>query len=269
VTERDLDWPGCYNFRDLGGLPTASGRRTRRTAVVRGDSPDRLTAAGWAALWAYGVRTVIDLRNDNERGSGATPRPAGLTTVHLPLDDLADTEFWSHWGNGSDCTPLYYPAFLERFPDTAAGVIAAVADARPGGVLIHCAGGRDRTGLITLLLLALVGVFPEDIAADYALSNEQLARAWKDLDLGDQNDKIEALLARHNTTVHESVLTTVTSLDVETYLRRGGLTEAQLAAIRNRLLEALDRRDFRSADDRKGAGPGHGANPPARPGRPT
>ena len=63
---RHLDWNGCFNVRDLGGLPAADGRLTRWGAVVRADAVDRLTESGWAALQAHGIRTVIDLRNDSE-----------------------------------------------------------------------------------------------------------------------------------------------------------------------------------------------------------
>ena len=87
---RHLDWDGCRNVRDLGGIRTASDRTTRWGAVVRSDAPDRLTPAGWSALRAHGIGTLVDLRNDEEQQQQAdpTPRPAGLLTV--PLDDLAD-----------------------------------------------------------------------------------------------------------------------------------------------------------------------------------
>ena len=72
---RDVDWEGCLNARDLGGLPAAGGRRTRWGAVVRADAPDHLTAAGWAAVRAHGVRTVVDLRNEDELGARRRPAP--------------------------------------------------------------------------------------------------------------------------------------------------------------------------------------------------
>jgi hypothetical protein len=62
---RHLDWDGCHNVRDFGGLRAAHGRETRSGAVVRGDSVDRLTATGWSALLEHGIRTIIDLRNDH------------------------------------------------------------------------------------------------------------------------------------------------------------------------------------------------------------
>nr|WP_243769645.1 tyrosine-protein phosphatase [Amycolatopsis acidicola] len=174
-------------MRDLGGLPTHDGGSTAWGAIVRGDAPDRLTAEGWSALAAAGIRTVIDLRH--ECGD------AGRPVVPVPLDDPGDTEFWRRWGGGLDCTPLYYGAFLETFPSRVGRVIAAVADAPAGGVLVHCEGGRDRTGLVVMVLLALVGVRAEAIAADYALSTERLEPVWAELGVGDQTGKIAAFLA--------------------------------------------------------------------------
>ena len=67
-----------------------------------------------------------------------------------------------------------YLIFLEHFGQNVAAAIRAVADAPEGGVVIHCAGGKDRTGLLTALLLHVAGVGIEEIAADYALSEERL-----------------------------------------------------------------------------------------------
>src|SRR5207247_4990175 len=125
--------------------------------------------------YVQAVRTVIDLRNDRERGPDAAPRPADVTTVHQPLDATEDREFWNVWDSGPQFgTPLYYRPHLERFPERSAAVLSAIADAEPGAVVFHCGGGRDRTGQIAMLLLTLVGVAPEDVAADYALSAERL-----------------------------------------------------------------------------------------------
>jgi protein tyrosine/serine phosphatase len=111
VTDRHLDWEGCFNVRDLGGLTAAAGAVTRWGALVRADALDGLSAAGWAALVAHGVRTVVDLRNDDERGPDAAPRPATVTSVHLPLDGTEDREFWSVWESGPQFgTPLYHAA---------------------------------------------------------------------------------------------------------------------------------------------------------------
>jgi protein-tyrosine phosphatase len=167
---RDLHWAACRNVRDLGGLGGI-----RRGALVRADSLQQLTADGWAALHEHGVRTVIDLRNPDEIGDDAAPRPPGLTTERFPLDGLEHQDFWQHWfGRPEFGTALYYGPWLERFPDRARHVLGLIARARPGGVAIHCVGGRDRTGLVTMLVLMLAGVPRELIVEDYALTDERI-----------------------------------------------------------------------------------------------
>ena len=235
--DRYLDWEGCFNARDLGGLRTVDGHVTRRGAVVRSDSLDHLTPAGWAALEAHGIRTIVDLRNDEERWTASRPPAAGITTVHVPLDDVEDTEFWKYiWDNGLDGSPLYYQLFLERKPDRCAAAVAAVAQAAPGGVVVHCGVGRDRTGLVTLLLLALVRVEADDIAADYELSTERLRAFWAARGEEDQGPEIEGLLARANTTARALILDILASLDVEAYLRAAGLSADDLVAVRTCLV---------------------------------
>jgi protein-tyrosine phosphatase len=235
LADRHLDWEGCCNVRDLGGLRTTDGRTTRWGAVVRSEAPDELTGAGWSALVAHGVRTIVDLRNDDERQSPGGPRPTGVTTVHVPLDDRADTEFWERWGR-LDGTPLLFRPFLDRKAERCAAAVSAVANAGPGGVLVHCAGGRDRTGLISLLLLALAGVAPDEILADYEVSTERLRPLYERLGFGDVGGRVDALLARHGTTVRAALLETLASLDAEATLRAAGLGDGEVAALRARLL---------------------------------
>jgi protein-tyrosine phosphatase len=237
LTNRHLDWEGCVNVRDLGGLPTAGGRETRRGALVRADSVEGLTDGGWAALWAHGLRTVIDLRNEDERGPDAAPRPEGLTTLELPLDAIDDSEFWDRWATGPEfATPLYYGPHLDRFPERSARVIAAIAAAPPGGVLFHCVGGRDRTGQIAMLVLALAGVGSEEIAADYVLSSDRLSVRYARLGEPDQGHQLEEFLAARGTSAREVIVATVASLDTVATLRRGGLRAADLTAVCDRLL---------------------------------
>jgi protein-tyrosine phosphatase len=230
--DRHLAWEGCWNARDLGGLRLRDGGQTRWRTTVRMDSPQRLTAKAWQEIWDYGIRTVIDLRNCEEIRPDC--RPAGMITRQVPLDKEKDPDFVPE--HGLDCTPLYYPAFLERFPDRVADVFRAIAAAEPGGIVYHCAAGRDRTGVITLVLLALAGVEPDDIAADNMLSGPRLKPAWTALDLDDQSGAIDELLARHGTTVHRAALDALTSFDAEKYLRNAGVTGQEIAVIRARLV---------------------------------
>ena len=237
--DRQLQWDGCANVRDLGGLRTCDGGEIRRGAIVRADALDRLSAEWWAALEAHGVRTVIDLRNDDELGTDVAPRPAGLTTLHLPLDGVEDTAFWKDWHSRPEFgTPIYYRPFLDRFPERTAAVFSAIARAAPGGVAVHCGIGRDRTGLITILLLTLAGVDMEDITADYELS-EPRVQALLDRLAGGQSDSLGSAAAfyqRAGTSAAEVIISMLAGLDVEAYLRAAGVSGADLSAIRARLL---------------------------------
>jgi protein-tyrosine phosphatase len=234
---RHLDWDGCFNARDLGGIPLAGGGSTRWGAVVRSDCVDGLSAAGWSALQAHGVRTVIDLRNEDERHRDRSRRPTGVETLHVALDAIDESDFWDDWMHGPQfATPLYYAAHLERFPDRSARVLSAIARAELGGVLVHCVGGRDRTGQISMLLLALAGVAPEDVAADYALSAERLPSRYESLGEPDQGPELDRFLAAQGTSAGELIVSTLASIDVEATLRDGGLTSADIAALRERLV---------------------------------
>jgi protein-tyrosine phosphatase len=224
---RDLEWEGSVNARDLGGLRTSDGRATRRGVVVRSGMLDRLTPRGWSELIAFGVRTIVDLRNEEER-SILPPPP--LTCVHVPLDDTADTAMWDRIRTGDlDGTPLYYPVFLERKAERCVAAIRAVAQAEPGGVLVHCGAGRDRTGLVSMLLLLLAGVVPEEIIADYRLSNQWMA-------LKNPRYCTLEVLTRHNTTERDALLAVLNSLDVVAYLSEAGLQESEIKAVRSRLV---------------------------------
>ena len=224
MDERVLVWEGCTNVRDLGGLTTNDGHMTRWGAVVRSDTPARLTAAGWSALYAYGIRTIISLRTHGmtEDELNITPPHPDLVTVQVAIEDITDTEFVQQWVTTNFWgTPLYYRDALRRWPERHAAVISAIAQARPGGVLFHCIRGHDRTGIIALLLLALVGVTPDEIIADYELSPDP---------------ERDELLARENSSVREAILGALAGLNVDSYLSMGGVSPADLAAVRKRLL---------------------------------
>jgi len=223
---RLLNWDGCNNVRDLGGLNTLNGHKTRWGAVVRSDHPAKLSVNGWSALHVHGVRTIISLRTHGlvEDFPDTTPRLADITTVEVAIEDFTDTEFIKQWvDTGLWSTPLYYRDALKRWPERHVAVIKTIAQAQPGGVLFHCRRGHDRTGIISLLLLALAGVSPDDIVADYALSIDP---------------EREEMLAHEHTTTRETILATLASLDVDNYLLAGGLSQTDLDAIRTRFIES-------------------------------
>ncbi|HET6500925.1 MAG TPA: tyrosine-protein phosphatase [Amycolatopsis sp.] len=163
---REVGWEGFFNARDLGGLPTLDGEVTRFGAFLRSADLRFVTPAGWREAHAAGVRTIADLRNDDEvlpaDRTDASEVSAEIERVRIPLDDSADTEFWAHVHREHlDGNPLYYRPFLDRKGTRCAAAITAFAAAGPGGILFHCGVGRDRTGLVALLLLSLARVDPE------------------------------------------------------------------------------------------------------------
>jgi hypothetical protein len=208
-------------------LPLVGGGETRWGQLIRSDSLDN---ADQEAIRGYGVRTVIDLRNDDER--------AGVDNaeLHIPLDASEDREFWGVWASGWQFgTPLYYQPHLERFPERSAAVIKAIAHAPAGGVVFHCGGGRDRAGQISMLVLALADVEPEAIAEDYALSAGRLRAKYAAYGEDDQTAAIDRYLSEQGTTTRDVALDTLHTIDAEAVLRRGGASEDDLAAVRERL----------------------------------
>lgn len=234
-------WEGCLNARDLGGYPTTTGRETRWGAVIRGDSPVRLTGAAQRALVDYGIRTVIDLRlpDDATRHPHPFVRPGwhGLLYRNVGFAGPVDTA-------SPDFTTLLdqYRSILDRCRSDIAAVLTALAVAPTGGVFLHCTYGKDRTGLIVALLPELVGVPRATVAEDYALTATCLG-PLHDTFLahgpGARADR-EAELARWLPRA-EIVVATLSHLDeryggVEAYLRAVGLTPGILAQLCARLL---------------------------------
>ncbi|MBK8780291.1 MAG: tyrosine-protein phosphatase [Anaerolineales bacterium] len=135
---------------------------------------------------------------------------------------MTDKEFVEKWASSELwCTPLYYSDALTRWQARHAAALQAIAQARPGGVLFHCKRGHDRTGIIGLLLLSLVGVTPEDTLTDYELSIDP---------------EREEILAKHGTTTRDVILKTISQLNTEDYLLSGGMTRNDITALRTRLL---------------------------------
>lgn len=246
---RDLVWDGCLNVRDLGGLPTADGRETRYRAVVRADSVSQLSDAGWRALVDYGIRTVLDLRGDHEREDDP-PAELPVEVVHVPFMEANEAE-WEEIGEELEAataaapdtaasTREAYLIFLERFKPNVAAAVRAVAHAPEGGIVVHCVGGKDRTGLLSAFLLHLAGVADEEIASDYALSEERLRPrhdAW--FEAAGSEEELERL-RRIAQTPAASMAGVFAELErrygsVEGFLRDAGLTEEELALAGARL----------------------------------
>jgi len=237
--ERRLVWEGCLNARDVGGYATTDGGQTRWGRAIRSDSPSLLTATGREALEAYGIRTVIDLRFPHELDADPNPfaDPAHpIAYVHISLID-PDAQ-----AVPGETMAQEYCRWLDNFAPTIGRIVTAVAEAEDGGVLIHCAGGRDRTGVTTALLLSIADVPEETVANDYALSSEYLRPRDEAVIASGQagtREEREALVARGLTkaeVMHE-VLQHLHRRHggVEAYLLAAGVSRENLVRIRERL----------------------------------
>jgi protein-tyrosine phosphatase len=166
--ERVLRWDGCVNVRDLGGLPLEGGGETAYRVVVRADWLPGLSEEGRRALVDYGVSLVVDLRPDQERAhDGSTPLPVPVARQVMDPRPLPPAWDWPSMREA-------YLALADHYRAELAQALTLLGDAEPPAA-IHCAGGRDRTGIACGMALWLAGVEPDAIAADHALSDENLA----------------------------------------------------------------------------------------------
>ncbi len=223
---RILNWQGCNNVRDLGGLTASNGSKTRWGAIVRGDQPARLTPEGWDALYQHGIRTIVSLRThglEEKDHPVVVPPRSDIQVVSVEIEDVTNKDFVEKWAT-SDLwgTPLYWTDALTHWPNRHAAALQAIAQAQPGGVYFHCIRGYDRTGIISFLTLALAGVPMTEIAADYELSADPVR---------------DQLLAERNTNAYEVLQKTLAGINLENYLLEGGMTQSDIHAIREKLLE--------------------------------
>ncbi|WP_009480567.1 tyrosine-protein phosphatase [Rhodococcus sp. JVH1] len=167
MTVTDIDI--LPNLRDLGGLPATDGRRTRPGVLYRSALPIAgdtfpTTVATWPA------RTVIDLRSPREFAKAPHPLRSSDTTVfQVPLmsdDDVSQP----HQGR---LIADVYQGVLDNSGPGLARILDIASTAQPP-VLLHCAAGKDRTGIAIALLLRIAGVEPDDIVADYLSTNEHM-----------------------------------------------------------------------------------------------
>lgn len=242
LPDRHLDWPQCYNARDLGGLPARAGRTTRWQAMIRADTLGRLTAAGQQALLDYGVRTVIDLRTPQE----AAKEPSlALQDAGHPLDylNLPLEKYHPHVGaliRQATSRGEVYCIILDHYPDAVADIMRAVIQARPGGVVIHCHAGKDRTGIVVALLLSLVGVPHTMISADYAESQVRLWPIYARFLAETKDPEALDFWSRPTATVEmmDMMLAHVATQHggAEQYLLAAGLAPEEIAQLTRRLL---------------------------------
>jgi protein-tyrosine phosphatase len=184
-----IELEGAVNVRDLGDLPTEDGQKTARARLLRADNLQELSAADITKLVRdIGVTTIVDLRSSNElaaEGPAPLDGVAGVRHAHHPVlpevgtstDVIADALLARDWQDRSryprDPVCGHYLGYLEDRPDQVVGALRSIAHAE-GAALVHCAAGKDRTGVVVALALTVAGVPASCVVADYAATGERV-----------------------------------------------------------------------------------------------
>lgn len=225
-TQRVARSVGVPALRDLGGRDRAAGAKTPFGVFFRSGTLDHAGRGDWDALYEGGVRTVVDLRRPDELAP-QRDRPGWLTTVNVDLDGFENVEFWSPYlEDGRIGTPLYYAAHLQAMPERATEALTAIVTAQPGAVLFHCAGGRDRTGLISMLLLAAADVTVEAMTADYLETARDVELLNASRPSRECEITVEEVARRNGTTIEDSFRSAANALNLDLVLDAGGMSEA-------------------------------------------
>lgn len=241
--ERRIPLDGCLNFRDLGGYPTDAGSQVRWRMLFRSDALHLLTDEDVAHLRdEIRLAHVVDLRSSGElRAEGRGPlEREPLRFHHLPLFD-GDLQAGRAAGAVPGLAELYF-AMAEFAKSRIARVIETLARAA-GPAVYHCAAGKDRTGVVSAVLLGLLGVRDEVIVADYAATRESLDGIIDRLMTSAGYQGVLAALPPE--TMHADPVTMISLLEriracygsMRGYVRAIGVADADVARLEERLLE--------------------------------
>jgi protein-tyrosine phosphatase len=239
---RNLGFSATYNFRDVGGYPGLDGRTVRWRRLFRSDALHRLGEADAEAFAALGVRTVIDLRRPFEiEKYGRVAERYGLDYRNLVLEHVD----WEEVAHPEDVVHERWLAdrYLNFAEDGRAGLLASlrvIADPERAPVIVHCMAGKDRTGTVCALTLALLGVSDQDIARDYGLTTSAMAPLTAYL----REKNPEAVVGNEHMfdSPEAAMLMFLDDLralhgSVEGYVKEIGLTDDEIASMRAHLLE--------------------------------
>lgn len=249
-TARYLQWKACFNTRDLGGFPTQDNKQTRWHAFIRSDTLSRLTKHGQEMLTAYGVTTILDLRFPSEAANDPSPfqerKPINDSPqyLHLPLFDGHNIPSVKDLVHRDPVAAIYCGA-IELYQQNIARIVREMVQRTPGTILFHCHSGKDRTGILAALLLALAGVSASVIAEDYALSSGYLRPMYQQIltETDHPPEKREKLTRKvKQTLLPETMLIVLSYLEtcyggVASFLKHSGLTQQEIEHLRIQLVE--------------------------------
>ncbi|WP_311477751.1 tyrosine-protein phosphatase [uncultured Gulosibacter sp.] len=215
-------WAGAFNARDLAGTPVGDAV-IRRGVLFRSGKPEAWLPQGWLEAAADGVRRVIDLRDPRElrepiNGADA----AGVRYESTPIEDPDNAEFRELMVPYLMHTNQYRD-YLRLFGDRVAAAVARVANAGPGTV-VCCSAGRDRTGLVTGLLLRALGASVSTLLAADEFASRTINERHKVSNHPYESFRPEPALSEWVASRAAALEQFYGELDVETFLRAHGVT---------------------------------------------
>ncbi len=224
------------NARDLGGYPTTDGAHTRWRSLLRADDLAQLSELGLQALADYGVRTILDLRWPEEAVRYPSPVPERLPQLRYARISLL-THAEDEWRLRAReaAKELWKCVVLEHVRAELRHVLGFIAAAPPEPLLFHCVAGKDRTGLIAALLLALADATPAAIAHDYTASTENLREAYLRRYPEIERNRILDALRCPEEGAYNMLAFLERAGGVRAYLAQIGLSPAEIARLRARL----------------------------------
>ncbi len=185
--ERHHPFEACFNFRDIGGYPTADGRSVKWGLYYRAGRQDRMSMLDLEKLKSLGVKTQIDLRKHEEvmdQGKGPLPE-MGANYCHLPVIPDGGSDELARLVGDTGISGARYLGYLHFGPKTWLDMCEVFANADHHPIVIHCTAGKDRTGVSTAFLLSILGVPRDVIEADYLLTNIDVPRQIAYLEAND------------------------------------------------------------------------------------
>ena len=233
---RALEFPNLLNARDLGGYATSDGAHTRCRSLVRADDLSQLTESGLQSLADYGVRTILDLRWPEEAIRSPSPVPERLPQLrYARISLLTHTEDEWRLRSRDAAKELWKCVVLEHVRAELRHVLGFIAAAPPEPLLFHCVAGKDRTGLIAALLLALADATPAAIAHDYTVSAENLREGYLRRYPDTERERILEALRCPAEGAYNMLAFLERVGGVRGYLTQIGLSAAEIARLRARL----------------------------------
>jgi hypothetical protein len=238
----------ALNFREVGGLPAAGGRRLRRGLLYRSGTPQLMPeAAARRMADELGIRLVVDLRQIHEAEREGQGGLAAVKHRRLSVPFLVEAaqQAGSPVPVFRETDPLipHYVGYLQSSQESVLAMFRALAHPEAGPALLHCTAGKDRTGAAMMMLLDAIGIERSCIVADYVAGADEIAAVFETLaSLPSYGERLAAMPAEAKNTVPDTAERYLAVLDkqfggIRGWLRDAGLGDNELAALHDRLTE--------------------------------